>query len=121
MKESSISTSRRVQLNSNHINIHCTTLNCGGQEPDSWEELLPIFEIKNTVNMRGSMEQQIVSYVPDMYIIALQEMVCLNAKNMMITNKKKLEEWRARLIKVMETINERNHQGRANIEEEFYD
>lgn len=108
-------------MNGNYINIHCTTLNCGGQEPDSWEELLPIFEIKNMQNIHGSFHNQIVSYVPDMYIIALQEMVSLNAKNIMITNKKKLEEWRARLIKVMETINERNHLGRANIEEEFYD
>ena len=40
-----------------------------------------------------------------MYIIALQEMVSLTAKNMMVTNKKKLEMWRAMLTKAMETAN----------------
>lgn len=56
-----------------------------------------------------------------MYIVALQEMVSLNAKNMMIKNNKKLEMWRAMLTKVMETANERNWAGRSNKEEEFYD
>ena len=56
-----------------------------------------------------------------MYIIALQEMVSLNAKNMMITNKKKLDMWRAMLTKAMETANERSWGGKTTKEEEFYD
>lgn len=75
---------------------------------------MPIFEVKST----GDDEPR---FVPDMYIVALQEMVSLNAKNMMITNKKKLEMWRAMLTKAMETANERNWAGQSNKEEEFYD
>lgn len=56
-----------------------------------------------------------------MYIIALQEMVVLNAKNMMITNKKKLEMWRAMLTKALETANERNYGGKASSEEGFFE
>ena len=97
-----------------NISIHCTTLNCGGQVPDSVEELLPIFEINNP-------QSQQVGFAPDMYIIALQEMVSLNAKNVMITNKKKLDMWRAMLTKAMETANERSWGGKTTKEEEFYD
>lgn len=29
------------------VNIHCVTLNCGGQTPPALEALFPIFEVKN--------------------------------------------------------------------------
>lgn len=48
-------------------------------------------------------------------------MVSLTAKNMMVTNKKKLEMWRAMLTKAMETANEINSGRGASSEEEFYD
>lgn len=30
----------------NAINIHCVTLNCGGQVPSCMDELFPLFEVK---------------------------------------------------------------------------
>ena len=50
----------------------------------SMEEILPIFKIAK--------EHQ--DFQPDIYIVALQEIVVLNAKNCMIKDNKRIELWR---------------------------
>ncbi len=45
--------------------MHTSTLNCGGETPDNYLELLPIFTSS--------------TMLPDIYVIALQEIVKLDA------------------------------------------
>ena len=46
------------------VNIHCVTLNCGGQTPPALEALFPIFEVKNK-------ESQQKGFLPDIYVVGL--------------------------------------------------
>jgi hypothetical protein len=71
---------------SDKINIHCLTLNCGGQVPDSLDELLPLFKIYDSDITKKS-------FKPHIYIIGLQEIVALNAKNIFMKDKKKVTNW----------------------------
>ena len=71
------------------------TLNCGGQIPESVNDILPMFQ------------SQEKGFYPDMYIIGFQEIVKLNAKNVLISNdNKRIEYWRSILIKTFQKINE---------------
>ena len=65
-------------------------MNCGGQTPDSIEELFPIFEVNDPKSIEHG-------FLPDVYVVALQEMVTLNAKNCFIKDNKRIELWRSRL------------------------
>jgi hypothetical protein len=40
-----------------HLNIHCSTINCGGQLPESVHELLPIFYS--------------IEFDPDIYVVSM--------------------------------------------------
>jgi hypothetical protein len=42
---------------------------------------------------------------PDIYIIALQEMVPLNAMNVMKKDHKRIEQWRALLVEALDIVN----------------
>ena len=70
------------------INIHTATMNCGGRLPGSAQELLPLFEVKD----KDSIDAK---FVPDVYIIGLQEIVKLNPKNILMQDKKRIDEWRS--------------------------
>jgi len=80
---------QRVKQN-NRIHIHCTTMNCGGRAPDGIAELLPIFELEDDY------------FEPDVYVVGLQEMVPLNAKNCLLKDTKRLELWRTMLVEALE-------------------
>lgn len=60
------------------LNIHVTTLNCGAQLPETSNELLPLFETNS-------------DFEPDIYIIGLQEIVALNAKNCLKKDTKRVD------------------------------
>lgn len=62
-------------------------MNCGGKMPDNHIELMNLFDIPEANQ----------GFTPDLYIIGLQEIVKLNAKNIMIKDKKKVGQWRALL------------------------
>jgi hypothetical protein len=66
------------QKSNNMLDIHVTTLNCGAQMPESSDELLPLFETKS-------------DFEPDIYVIGLQEIVTLNAKNCLKMDTKKVD------------------------------
>ena len=55
--------------------------------PDNHIELMNLFDIPEANQ----------GFTPDLYIIGLQEIVKLNAKNIMIKDKKKVGQWRALL------------------------
>lgn len=74
----------------NRIHIHCTTMNCGGRVPDGIAELLPMFELEDDY------------FEPDVYVVGLQEMVPLNAKNCLLKDTKRLELWRTMLVEALE-------------------
>jgi hypothetical protein len=50
--------------------------------------------------------------VPDIYVVALQEIVKLNAKNCLMKDTKKIELWRTMLTKVLGVINKRHEKGK---------
>lgn len=80
-------------------------MNCGGQQPGSLEDLLPIFEIRDQKSIREE-------FVPGIYIVALQEIVKLNAKNCLLKDNKRIELWRTMLTKVLGVINKRHEKGK---------
>lgn len=87
--------------NQHMINIHTVTLNCGGQIPQSYEELLPCFEIKDQKSLESG-------FMPDIYIIGLQEIVTLNAKNCLIKDSKRIELWRSMLTQAIDVVTKNN-------------
>lgn len=86
------------------INIHTATMNCGGRLPASVHELLPLFEVTGK-------ESEDRPFVPDIYIIGLQEIVKLNPKNILMQDRKRIDEWRSRLTEALEVINRNHHKG----------
>lgn len=84
-------------------------MNCGGQSPGSLEDLLPIFEIRDQKSINEG-------FVPDIYVVALQEIVTLNAKNCLMKDNKKIELWRTMLTKVLGVINKRHEKGKTYTE-----
>ena len=65
----------------------CFTMNCAGQMPKSYTELLPIFRAK------------IDDFFPDVFIIGLQEIVALTAKSLFLfKDKEKLDEWHSLIM-----------------------
>ena len=77
------------------IHIFCATLNCGGQKPKSVDDIIPIFQIK----------EEHKTFSPDIYIIALQEIVKLNAKNCLIQDNERINMWRKLLEDALEIVN----------------
>jgi hypothetical protein len=99
------------------LNIHCSTINCGGQTPESVQELLPIFH----VNDQASIDQ---GFEPDIYIVAMQEIVPLNAMSVMKKDHKKIEEWRKLLEEALDIVNSEliaKRQCKAYSQDELFD
>ena len=67
-------------------------MNCGALTPDSIDELLPLFQTDN-------------SFQPDIYVVALQEIVQLNAKNCLKKDTKRLDYWRKTLTETLDIVN----------------
>lgn len=63
-------------------NLSIVTLNCAGKQPDSYKDLIPIFQ------------RQLEGYEPDIIVVGLQEIVKLNAMSIFGgKNKTKIAEW----------------------------
>jgi hypothetical protein len=62
------------------------------------QELLPIFNVSD----QGCIEQ---GFEPDIYVIAMQEIVPLNAMNVMKKDHKKIEQWRKLLEEALDIVN----------------
>ena len=88
----------------NYIKIHCVTMNCAGQVPSSLEELVPLFLPHEP------------SPKPNIYIVGLQEIVKLNAKNIFKKDKKKVELWTTMLNQTIMRINKQSHDSLSEME-----
>ena len=85
---------KQIKESENFI-FHFTTLNCGGDIPDSYLELLSVFSPPDK-ELR-----------PDIYVIGLQEIVKLDAYQVIQgKNKGQVKSWEKILCQVMATINE---------------
>jgi len=95
------------------VSIFSCTLNCGGQLPESSSELKDLFNITPEEVRRG--------FDPDIYVIGLQEIVKLNAKNCFIKDNKRVQAWRDYLIEILNETNKRNivNSGRRYTDEEI--
>ena len=59
--------------------------------PETVHELLPIFYS--------------VDFEPDIYVVSMQEIVPLNAMNVMKKDHKRIEQWRALLVEALDLVN----------------
>ena len=74
-------------------NLSIVTLNCAGKQPDSYKDLIPIFQ------------RQLEGYEPDIIVVGLQEIVKLNAMSIFGgKNKTKLAEWEQLIRSTIESI-----------------
>ena len=86
-------------------------MNCGGAQPSSIEELMPLFEVTDPASIDAG-------FNPDIYVIGLQEIVKLNAKNCLIKDKKRIELWSTLLDKTLAELNKRiQHRTRPKLTE----
>ena len=84
-------------------------MNCAGQMPKSYTELLPIFRAK------------IDDFFPDVFIIGLQEIVALTAKSIFLfKDKQKLDEWHSLIMAAIQHILKEKLENKMYKEEEQY-